>query len=245
MISNDPKTPKRFLRVSAQVRPLIEVSPTPYVNVTKKYGQALTRTLAVWSPVAPDFKVAKVESFTNGVMAEIIKSWRDKGGNHYNIKITFGPKMRIGRFHGVIRLFTSLKKAPTYDLRISGMVQGPVSVIPQRGSLFSDPAIMGGMAAAGFSLYATEKPVEIKKTTTTLENLQLKVITVSKGRKYYLVAIWPGGAPPRNPYNGKIVVTTSSATQPAIEIPLSIYARVVKKPRGTGPKPMGPPPGKK
>jgi len=245
VISNDPKTPKRFLRISAQVKPLIECSPTPYINVSKTYGQEVTRTLAVWSPVDPNFKVEKVESFTKGVMAEIIKSWKDKDGMHYNIKVTFGPKMRIGPYHGFIRLFTNMKKAPTYDLRVSGMVQGPITVMPSRSSMFSDPAIAGGMAATGFNLYATEEGLKIKKVSSTLEGLVFKLIPVVEGRKYYLVAIWPGGPPPVNPYNGKLRLETNSTVQSTIEIPLTIYARkVVKRAPAQGSKVKVPPPSK-
>ena len=238
VISNDPKTPKRFLRISAQVKPLIEISPTPYIDISKKYGQELSRTLAVWSPVVADFKLDKVESFAKDVTAEIVKSWKDKDGMHYNVKVTFGPKMRIGPYHGFIRLFTNLKKSPTYDIRISGMVTGPVVVMPQRGSMFSDPAIVGGMATAGFSLYAKETELKIKKWTSTLKQVVVKLIPVVEGKKYYVLAVWPGGTPPKNPYIGKIMIYTDSEVQPVIEIPLSIYARKEnpsKKPAGNKP----------
>ena len=244
VVSNDPKTPKRFLRISAQVKPLIECSPTPYINVSKKYGQEIMRTLAIWSPVDPNFKVEKVESFAKGVVAEIIKSWKDKNGMHYNIKVTFSPKMRIGAYHGFIRLFTNLKKVPVYDLRISGMVQGPVMIMPTRSSMFSDPAIVDGMAATGFNLYASEEGLKIKKITSTLKGLVTKLIPVVEGKKYYIIAVWPGGTPPSNPYSGKLMVYTNSTAQPVIEIPLSIYARRVVKPvGGKKHKVIEPPPG--
>ena len=245
VVSNDPKTPKRFLRISAQVKPLIECSPTPYLAVSKSYGQEITRTLAVWSPVDPNFKVEKVESFAKGVAAEVIKSWKDKDGMHYNIKVTFGPKMRIGPYRGFIRLFTNLKKAPTYDLRVSGMVQGPITVMPTRSSMFSDPAIVGGMATTGFSLYANQEGLKIKEVTSTIKRLVVKLIPVVEGRKYYLTAIWPGGTPPVNPYSGKLLVRTNSTVQSLIEIPLTIYARkVVKHTPAQGSKAKTPPPSK-
>jgi len=152
--------------------------------------------------------------------------------------------MPIGPYHGFIRLFTNLKKAPTYDLRVSGMIQGPVIVMPPRSSMFSDPAIVDGMAATGFNLYANENGLKIKKVTTPMKGLVTKLIPVVEGKKYYLVVVWPGGAPPRNPYSGKIFVYTNSTVQSVIEIPLSIYARRVVKPTTkkmpkTGPSPSG------
>jgi len=241
VISNDPKTPKRFLRISAQVKPLIRCSPTPYIALSKTYGKEMTRTIAVSSPVEPGFRIDKVESFVPNVTAEIIKSWKEKDGMHYNIKVVFGKKMKIGPYHGFIRLFTNLKKAPTYDLRISGMVEGPIKVMPRRSSVFSDPEIAGGMAATGFSIYGNQPGLKIKKVTSTIKQLVTRLITVEDGKKYYLAVIWPGGNAERNPYSGKIQVYTNNDVQPVIEIPFSIYARRVTRPKSSPPPTARPP----
>jgi len=229
VVSNDPKSPKRFLRISAQVQPLISCSPSPYISLTKPYGRQDTRIMALWSPVHTEFKIQNVESLIPHVSARIIKTWAEKKWNHYNLKITFERDMRIGQFRGIIRIATNLKKSPTYDLRVSGMVEGPVKVLPRRGSMFSDQAIAEGMATAGFNIYGSQKGLKIRKVTSGMKGLMTRLITVQEGGKYYLVAIWPGGPIPVNPYSTLLKVYTNNAVQPIIRIPVNIYSRKVVK----------------
>ena len=237
MVSNDPKFPKRFLRISIQVQSLIFCSPTPYISITKPYGQKIVKTLALWSPVYPDFRIQKVESLIPHVSAKIAKRWTEKKAAHYNLRVVLGRDMGIGRFQGVVRIDTNLKKFPTYDLRVTGVVEGPVKVLPRRGSIFSDPAIADGMAVAGFSLYG--KGLKISKVVSGAKGLKNHLITVEAGRKYYLVAIWPGGPVPVNPYSILVKVYTNNPVQPMVQIPVNIYSRRVLR---NLKQPMGKPP---
>ena len=232
--SNDPRAPKKFLRITAQVEPVIMCKPAPYIFTNKPYGKDLVKTLALWSPVYPTFQIKSVKSLMPHVKAEITKKWTEKHATHYNLRVTLGKEMPIGRFQGIIEIMTNLKKFPIYNLRISGIVVGPVKVLPNRGAMFSDPKIMDGMAVSGFSLYGDH--FKISRVTTDAKGLKKKLVTVVPGKKYYLVAIWPGGPTPRNPYLVHLKIFTDNKIEPVITVPLSIYSREeVKKKKANKP----------
>ncbi len=225
LTSNDPKFPKKFLRITAQVEPVIQCQPAPYIFINKPFGKELARTLVLWSPVYPAFKIKGVKSLMRHVKVKIVKEWTENKATHYNLRITLGKDMPIGRFRGRVEVTTNLKKFPTYPLRISGRVVGPITVLPSRGTMFSDPKIMDGMTVTGFSLYG--KNFTVLRVTTKAKGLKESLITVVPAEKYYLVAIWPGGPIPINPYTVHLKVHTNNAVEPVIDIPVSIYGRRV------------------
>ncbi len=229
--SNDPKLPKSFLKISAQVKPLILCKPSPYVSLTKPYEEERAKVLALWSPLHPEFEITGVKSLVPGVSARILKSWKEKGRTHYNLQVVFGKEMKIGPFRGVVNVMTNLKKLPIFTIRVSGVVEGPIRILPRRASMFSDPAIMGGMAAAGFSLYSEKEGLKVLRAVTNLQGLVIRLIPVQEGRKYYVITVWPGGTLPQNPYNGTVEVYTNSDIQSIIRIPVTIYGRKVEKKR--------------
>ncbi len=223
VFSNDPKFPRKFLRISAIVQPVISCRPSPYIYVKKPFGHALSKILALWSPIYPKFRIRKVTSHVPHVSARIVRTWMEKGRTHYNLKVILGREMPIGKFRGAIEVNTNLKEYPVITLRVSGTVEGPIQVIPDRGVIFSDPSIMGGMAATGFSICG--KDLKITGIEMSEKKLRKQLIPVVSGWKYYLVIIWPGGALPRVPYDVTIRVYTNNPIQPLVSFPVELYTR--------------------
>jgi len=223
VISNDPQFPRKFLRISVVVQPVIACNPTSFLYVDKPFGRELSKTLALWSPIYPKFRIVSITSEVPHVSAKIIKSWMEKGRMHYNLRVVFGEKMPIGRFRGALKIATNLKKYPEFSLRLSVRVEGPIQVLPDRGIIFSDPSIMGGMAATGFSIYG--KNLKISRIETNAKKLKVQLIPVVAGQKYYLAVIWPGGDLPTLPYKVSLKIHTNNPVQPLVMLPLELYTR--------------------
>ena len=202
---------------------MIICSPAPYIYVNKPFGREVSKTLALWSSITPKFRIRKVTSELANVHAEIIKTWTEKGAKHYNLRVVFGKQMPIGKFRGLVKISTNLKAYPLFSLRLSGTVEGPIKVMPDRGVIFSDPTLMGGMAAVGFSIYG--KNYRITGIETNMKKVKQKIIPVVEGEKYYLVLIWPGGTLPEVPYKVTLKIHTNNPIQPLVTIPVEIYTR--------------------
>lgn len=220
--------------------------PAPYVSVSKPYGKTVEKNLKLSSILFPNFKILKAESLLPSIKVRIEGKGFDKNKRpQISLKLTFGPDMKIGPFRGVVRIVTDIKQSPGFLIRVSGRVIGPVTVMPERGSMFSEPRVSDGMAVAGFRIFAEDGDLEIKKAESALKGFLIRLVTIEKGKKYYLLAIWPGGNIPRNPYVGEIRVYTNSTIQPIIFIPVSVYTprnRVLPPQSPPMPKGVRPPP---
>ena len=238
MISNDPRVPRQFLKISINVEPLLICRPAPYISLSKPYGKTVEKDLELSSLLFPDFKILKTESLVPSIKVRIAGKTYDKNKKpRTTLKLIFGPDMKIGPFRGMVRIVTDIKQSPGFLIRVSGRVVGPVAVMPERGSMFSEPKVSDGMAVAGFRIFGRNGGLVINKTESTLKGFLIRLLTIEEGRKYYLLAIWPGGVVPRNPYVGEIRVYTNNKVQPVITIPISVYT-----PRQRVPVPQLPPP---
>ena len=184
----------------------------------------------------------KAESLVPSIKVRIVGKTQDKNKKpQTTLRLIFGPDMKIGSFRGMVRIVTDIKQSPGFLIRVSGRVIGPVSVMPERGSMFSEPKVSDGMAVAGFRIFGRTGGLEIEKTESTLKGFLIRLVTIEKGKKYYLLAIWPGGDIPRNPYVGEIRVYTNDKVQPVITIPVSVYTPRKRVLQPQLPPPMSPP----
>ncbi len=231
VVSNDPKTPRQLLKISARVVPLLESWPFSFVSICKPYGETVEKNLRLYSNEHPNFKVIKVDTTVPSLKLKIVGRVYDKDKRaQVALKLTFGPGMKMGPFRGIVRVFTNIKHAPPHLIRIFGDVTGPITVKPGWGLMLSNPRVSDGMAIAGFPIYEKSGNLEIKRVESTLTGMLTQLVTVKKGEKYYLFAIWPGKKVPHNFYKGEIRVYTNSKSHPLITFPISVRNPVDKVP---------------
>jgi hypothetical protein len=139
--TNDPGRPSFTLRISGRAYEPVVASPES-VNFYPLYnGEAHRADVAVFSPDRSDFAISDIVSSRPDLIAVAMKpmtpdesaNLRAKAG--YRLGVEIKPGLPIGSLSETLVVHTNHPDRPTLNIRITGVVTGPISVAPSRLSI--------------------------------------------------------------------------------------------------------------
>lgn len=114
------------MKVEGVVIALIEVKPGPAIAFRGMADQAPETAIELIGTRVP-FRVTSVESNLNQHIDYKIETVED--GRHYKLRVN--NKTRRGNYSGYLKFVTDLAQKPEVLIRVSGFMEGEVSVKPQ------------------------------------------------------------------------------------------------------------------
>jgi hypothetical protein len=139
--TNDPSRPSFTLRVSGKVYEPVVVSPET-INVFPLYhGETRRADVIVFSPDRTDLAISDIVSSRPDLIAVVMNpltpderaKLKAKAG--YRLGIEIKPGMPMGALSETLIVHTNHPDRPTLDIRITGVVTGPIVPAPSRLSM--------------------------------------------------------------------------------------------------------------
>jgi hypothetical protein len=124
--SNDPQNPEVTLKIDGTVVALIDVKPTSNVIFRGMADQTPETVLDLEATSVP-FHISSTETNLSGNISYKLETVED--GKQYRIRLLNQTKK--GNYAGYIKLITDLQQKPELFIRVSGFIEGEISVKPQ------------------------------------------------------------------------------------------------------------------
>jgi hypothetical protein len=125
VFSNDPQNSRATLVLQGNVKSLIEVRPATNIAFRGMAEQLTEKTVDLVSTSQP-FRIQKVESNLQDRIRYEMETVEE--GKHYRLKVA--NLMKQGNYNGFIKCQTDVSEKPEILIRISGYIEGEVSVKP-------------------------------------------------------------------------------------------------------------------
>lgn len=126
ILSNDPRNPRVTLKLEGTVIALIDVRPSSNV-VFRGMPDQLSETILDLVGAAVPFHLANPESNLGQDITYRLDTVEE--GKHY--RLTIANKIKRGNYSGYIKFYTGVPQKPDIFIRISGFIEGEISVKPQ------------------------------------------------------------------------------------------------------------------
>jgi hypothetical protein len=169
VFSNDPQNQRASLVLQGNVKAQIDVQPSPNIAFRGMAEQVEEKTIDFVS-TSQRFTIPKIESNLEGKAGYKMETVEE--GKHYRLKVT--NLLKQGSYNGFIKCYTDVAEKPEITLRVSGSIDGEVSVKPS-------VLLVGKMAAqqpvrTGKVLVVNNrnKPFQIKKLTYDDKLMEVK-----------------------------------------------------------------------
>jgi len=124
--SNDPQTPEVIVRMIGTVLPIIDVKPSPGILFRGMADLVSETVLDLRASTAP-FHITGSDTNIAANINYSLETVVD--GKQYRLKVS--NKLRQGTYGGFIKLDTDLAQKPDVVIRVSGFIDGEISVKPQ------------------------------------------------------------------------------------------------------------------
>ncbi|MEA2084157.1 MAG: hypothetical protein U9O82_07955 [Thermodesulfobacteriota bacterium] len=227
IFSNDPKRPNLNLKLTATIKNLFKIEPTDYFRINIIKGDGWSKEVKIFSVSGKPFKITSIRTPNNHFLADFKPINGKSGGNPgYLIRLSLSSDdIPFGQLGGKFLIFTDLLKA-VQEVRISGKIRGPITYLPERIPLFTDPGKHGGRTSAKVNLTLTRgRKFEITGVKATHRSIESKATTIEKGRKYAVTVTWPGKEKVKGRMNGTLTISTNHNDMPQIRIPYIVFQR--------------------
>lgn len=208
--SNDPENPRFKLTITGEVAEEVTVNPKRINFGMIKKGEKCSKNMEIKPTAGVGIETKKVES-PNQYVTITQKSDTD-------YQVDFTKNDYIGRFNGIIFIYTNSKKQERIDVPFSGEVVGDVTYYPENISF--------GNIRKGLEVKRTvilnfiSKEVKIEKievvpsnlnyAMSELNNMSSKRIDIKLGNDVTIGKI-----------SGSLKIFTNSTIQPVINIPIN------------------------
>jgi hypothetical protein len=183
--SNDPQTPELVVSVQGTVVPFIEVKPSADIVFRGMADQLAESVLELGASAAP-FHITGAETNIGENIDYKLETIVE--GKFYKLKVS--NKLKRGNYGGFIRLATDMAQKPDIVIRVSGFVEGEISIKPEAiliGKLSaSQPELLGKIIVSS----NRDKPFEITRLTYD-ESLMSVSPEPSEDQTSYILEIKP------------------------------------------------------
>lgn len=125
VLSNDPQNSRSVLVVKATVKNLIEVRPASNVSFRGMADQQTEKAIDIIG-ASELFHIASVESNLEEKIAYRLETVEE--GKQYRLNVS--NRLQQGRYSGFIKLHTDLVQKSNVVIRVTGLIEGEVSVNP-------------------------------------------------------------------------------------------------------------------
>lgn len=194
VFTNDPQNPRYTLTMQGNARAIIDIRPSTQIAFRGMAQQLTEQTVELAGMVKP-FQIQKLESNLEEKIAYQLET--AEAGKLYRIKVT--NKVKQGTYNGFIKVFTDLPDKSDLMIRVSGYIEGEISVKPQViliGKLDNQQPVR----VARISVISNRgKPFKIEKLTYDTQYISIDQQPLPKDAGYSLEitpnlsAIAPGG----------------------------------------------------
>jgi hypothetical protein len=225
--SNDPKTPNVPLTIQLDYTPLYEFNPKALAIILPAGKSDVQSQVVVSRKDGKPLGIDRVTSSQEWIMPVLDPSAKpEQSSARINVTVhrPSGPPAPI---NATIQLWSSQVSQPLQSLPVTGEVLGELAanprslywVIPDFGknrSAYPDEALTRKIELK--SVLGHE--VELKKITSTVKGLSTKVVPKVPGKAFDLILKFD--ELPTEFANGKVVIETSLASLPKIEVPMTV-----------------------
>ncbi len=142
------------------VKPLIEIRPTTNISFRGLAEQQTEKTIELVG-TTQQFKIQKVESNLEEKIRYQIETVQD--GKHYRLKVT--NLLKQGNYNGFIKCFTDVPEKSEVMVRVTGYIEGEVSVKPLMLIVGKLAAQQPARSAKVLVVSNHNKPFQITKLT--------------------------------------------------------------------------------
>jgi hypothetical protein len=231
ILTNDPEKPQLDFIVEGTVRPAIVLfPPTPTVNylTISNTDEDHKYKIAVTSPDKPDLKIIKLSSSKPDlIVAEqtpLTESECKDLKVEAGIRVTINAKagLPLGAFREELIIETDHPLKPEVRLTVTGKMEGPISVSPERVRLFDVPSRVGGRTSIRLLVRgSTPTTFEVESKP---ENLKVEIApsdSPPKEGRYQMIVTIPPGTPP-GWIDDQIILKTNHPKAGELHIPVDV-----------------------
>lgn len=214
--TNDPLLPSFQLALKADVRSILNVTPSENQQFGLVYkGQTLEKVFTVTADDGTPFVIKSVESQDPALTYDLAPAKDQKSAT---FKVVLPADHPLGPITGRFTLATTHPKVPSLSLNVFGTVRDPLTIQPKEvvfsglnGSWMAehpdDPALSKTVTLADDQ--APE--LEVKSATSTLANLEVKVTEIEP-KKRYTVALRLKPPMRAGDFAGRVDIVTGGQT---------------------------------
>ena len=212
--SNDPENPSYKLTITGEIIEQVRVNPKQINFGIIRKGDSCIRNVEV--KIVPELKieVKKVESPNPYIT---ITQNKTAVNNIYNYQVSISKYDYIGKFNGIIFIYTSSSKQERIDIPFSGEVIGDVTFYPELVSFGNvkknqnvNKAVIVNFLNKDVKIEKIEADPGIINYTVSDLNNSSKKIDIQLGKDTTIGKI-----------TGSLKIYTNSAIQPIINIPIN------------------------
>jgi hypothetical protein len=225
VLSNDPSTPRLVLTVKVDVRTHVTAQPS-YARLIHTRTQPPPSTeLTIASGDLEDFVVTGVETPHDWVSATVREATDaerlpEVKGRQWRVEVRIAADAPVGPLRDFLRVRTNHPGQTELAVPLSGVVRPVLHLTPSTAA-FGELVLAGQAREVGLTLinFGSE-PVEVRSAATDVVGAETTVQVVEPGKRWRIVVrLTPEVA--RGKIDGELVIETSSAEMPRLEVPVS------------------------
>ena len=225
VLTNDPTRPQFSLALTAYVKPYVEVFPWGYFRIQGLVGEELTSDLILGSD-EPDFKPGKIEvpqpylsaSLTPATEKERLEG---KGKVQWKITLKADKTASAGIPSGEVKVATGVAKQPELLIKVSGIINESVGVLPTQVSFGTFDPKGGALTREIDVISRNPKNAAFKVTAAEsgVAGVLAEVKPVDDKKVKVVVSIDPKLLK-KGPFDSFITIKTNDAIKSEIKVPL-------------------------
>jgi len=181
VFSDDPQTPQMGLTMQGTVVALVDVKPSPAIVFRGMADQATETSVELTGTRVP-FHIASMESNLDSNIDYKLETV--EAGKRYRLKVT--NKTKRGNYAGYLKLYTDIEQKPDILLRVSGFIEGEVSIKPQTILIGKLSATQPERPGRVMITSNRNQPFEITKLTYDERLLNVSQHPLEKENGFYL-----------------------------------------------------------
>ncbi len=225
--SNDPKNPDTHLTIQLDYTPLYEFSPKTMTIILPAGKDEVQSQVMVSRKDGKPLGVDRVTASQEWITPALDPSSKPEDSSARINVIVHRPSGPPAPINAVIQIWSGQNRVPLQSLPITGDVLGELAASPR--SLYWVIPDFGKNRSAYPEESLTRKielksvlgrEVELKKITSTVKGLSTKVVPKVPGKAFDLILRFD--ELPTEFANGKVVIETSLASLPKIEVPMTV-----------------------
>ena len=225
VLTNDPVKPQFSLALSAYVKPYVEVAPWGFFRIQGLVGEELTSELILGSDEA-DFKPGKVEvphPYLSATMVPATEKDRleGKGKTQWKITLKADKTAPAGIPGGEVKVATGIAKQPEVVIKVSGIINESVGVLPSQVTFGTFDPKSGAIAREIDVISRNPKNAAFKVTAAEsgVPGVVTEVKALDDKKAKVVVSIDPKVIK-KGPFDNWITIRTNDAIKGEIKIPL-------------------------
>lgn len=210
--SNDPNNPRFSLTITAEIIEEVTLNPKRINFGTIRKGESCNKSISVKTLPGLKIEIKKVESPNPYITIS-----QDKiGDNECSYRIVLNKYDYIGKFNGIIFVYTTSANQERIDVPFFGEIVGDVTFYPE---ILSFGNIQKGQDVKRTVIVNfLNKDVKIEKIEVNPDIMSCAISELSNSKK---IDIRPNNAATSGKINGSLKIYTNSNIQPVINIPIN------------------------